>query len=62
MSGNELFGERPQFEEEVIEIPVTPPETFDISEVSDVATQYLGHIKHYQILPYTIQLIINIHK
>ena len=34
MSGIELFGERPMFEEEkVIEIPVTPPETFDISEV-----------------------------
>ena len=34
ISGMELFGERPQFEEEeVIEIPVTPLETFDISEV-----------------------------
>ena len=32
MSGVELFGERLE-EEEVIEIPVTPPETFDISEV-----------------------------
>ena len=31
----ELFGERPKFEEEeVIDIPVTPPETFDISEIT----------------------------
>ena len=42
MSSNELFGERPQFEEEVIEIPVTPPETFDISEVSDVTSRIFG--------------------
>ena len=35
MSGMELFGERPKFEEEnVIELPITPPETFDISEVT----------------------------
>ncbi|SVD51305.1 uncharacterized protein METZ01_LOCUS404159, partial [marine metagenome] len=42
MSGTELFGQRPQFEEEVIEIPVTPPETFDISEVSDVTSRIFG--------------------
>ena len=41
MSGVELFGERLE-EEEVIEIPVTPPETFDISEVSSVATRIFG--------------------
>ncbi|WP_374958698.1 hypothetical protein, partial [Gilvibacter sp.] len=41
MSGNELFGERLE-EEEVIEIPVTPPETFDISEVSAVTHQIFG--------------------
>ena len=41
MSGIELFGERLE-EEEVIEIPVTPPETFDISEVSSVTTQIFG--------------------
>ena len=41
MSGNELFGERLE-EEEVIEIPVTPPETFDISEVSSVTHQIFG--------------------
>ena len=41
MSGVELFGERLE-EEEVIEIPVTPPETFDISEVSSVTTQIFG--------------------
>ena len=36
ISGMELFGERPQFEEEeVIEIPVIPPETFDISQAFD---------------------------
>ena len=36
ISGMELFGERPKFEEEeVIEIPVTPPETFDISQAFD---------------------------
>ena len=35
ISGMELFGERPKFEEEeVIDIPVTPPETFDISEIT----------------------------
>ena len=50
MSGNELFGERPQFEEEVIEIPVTPPETFDISEVSDVASRIFGA---HKVLPDT---------
>ena len=43
MSGIELFGERLKFEEEkVIEIPVTPPETFDISEVSSVTHQIFG--------------------
>ena len=41
MSGVELFGERLE-EEEVIEIPVTPPETFDISEVSAVTSQIFG--------------------
>ena len=41
MAGAELFGERLE-EEEVIEIPVTPPETFDISEVSSVTTQIFG--------------------
>ena len=41
MSGIELFGERLK-EEEVIEIPVTPPETFDISEVSSITTQIFG--------------------
>ena len=41
MSGVELFGERLE-EEEVIEIPVTPVETFDISEVSSVATRIFG--------------------
>ena len=41
MSGVELFGERLE-EEEVIEIPVTPAETFDISEVSSVATRIFG--------------------
>ena len=41
MAGTELFGERLE-EEEVIEIPVTPPETFDISEVSSVTTQIFG--------------------
>ena len=50
MSGTELFGQRPQFEEEVIEIPVTPPETFDISEVSDVASRIFGT---HQVLPDT---------
>ena len=36
ISGMELFGERPNFEkEEVIEIPVIPPETFDISQAFD---------------------------
>ena len=48
MSGNELFGERPQFEEKVIEIPVTPPETFDISEVTDVASRIFGAHKVLQ--------------
>ena len=41
MAGVELFGERLE-EEEVIEIPVTPVETFDISEVSSVATRIFG--------------------
>ena len=41
MSGMELFGERLE-EEEVIEIPVTPPETFDISKVSSVTHQIFG--------------------
>ena len=41
MSGIELFGERLE-EEEVIEIPVTPVETFDISEVSSVASRIFG--------------------
>ena len=41
MSSMELFGERLE-EEEVIEIPVTPSETFDISEVSSVATRIFG--------------------
>ena len=41
MAGVELFGERLE-EEEVIEMPVTPPETFDISEVSSVATRIFG--------------------
>ena len=41
MSGIELFGERLE-EEEIIEIPVTPVETFDISEVSSVATRIFG--------------------
>ena len=41
MAGTELFGERLE-EEEVIEIPVTPPETFDISEISSVTTQIFG--------------------
>ena len=36
IAGIELFGERPKFEEpEVVEIPVTPPETFDMVEISD---------------------------
>ncbi|MDP7367939.1 MAG: hypothetical protein QGH83_11875 [Candidatus Pacebacteria bacterium] len=42
MSGIELFGERKFEEEEVIEIPVTPPETFDISEVSSVTHRIFG--------------------
>ena len=41
MSGIELFGERLE-EEEVIEIPVTPSETFDISEVTSVTSQIFG--------------------
>ena len=48
MSGVELFGER--LEEEVIEIPITPPETFDISEVSDVASRIFGA---HKVLPDT---------
>ena len=36
IAGIELFGERPKFEEpEVVEIPVTPPETFDMVEISN---------------------------
>ena len=36
IAGIELFGERPKFEEpEVVEIPITPPETFDMIEISD---------------------------
>tara|TARA_R110002020_G_scaffold225863_1_gene436116 strand:+ start:671 stop:2044 length:1374 start_codon:yes stop_codon:yes gene_type:complete len=36
ISGIELFGERPAFEEpEVVEIPITPAETFDMIEISD---------------------------
>ena len=50
MSDNELFGERPQFEEEIIEIPITPPETFDISEVSEVASRIFGA---HKVLPDT---------
>jgi hypothetical protein len=42
MSGIELFGERKFEEEEVIEIPVTPTETFDISEVSSVTHRIFG--------------------
>ena len=41
ISGIELFGERLE-EEEVIEIPVTPPETFDIGEVTSVTSQIFG--------------------
>ena len=51
MSGIELFGERLE-EEEVIEIPVTPPETFDISEVSSVTTQIFGG--HHKSLDTTL--------
>ena len=51
MSGVELFGERLE-EEEVIEIPVTPPETFDISEVSSVTTQIFGG--HHKALDTTL--------
>jgi len=50
MSGIELFGERKFEEEEVIEIPVTPPETFDISEVTDVASRIFGA---HKVLPDT---------
>ena len=48
MSGVELFGER--LEEEVIEIPITPPETFDISEVSSATSRIFGA---HKILPDT---------
>ena len=41
ISGVELFGERLE-EEEVIEIPITPLKTFDISEVSSVTHQIFG--------------------
>ena len=41
MSGIELFGEQLEGEE-VIKIPVTPPETFDMSEVSSVTSQIFG--------------------
>ena len=51
MAGTELFGERLE-EEEVIEIPVTPPETFDISEVSSVTTQIFGG--HHKALDTTL--------
>jgi len=51
MSGIELFGERLE-EEEVIEIPVTPPETFDISEVSSITTQIFGG--HHKALDTTL--------
>ena len=51
MSGIELFGERLE-EEEVIEIPVTPPETFDISEVSSVTHQIFGG--HHKALDTTL--------
>ena len=51
ISGIELFGERLE-EEEVIEIPVTPPETFDISEVSSVTTQIFGG--HHKSLDTTL--------
>ena len=47
ISGIELFGERLE-EEEVIEIPVTPPETFDISEVTSVTSQIFGG---HKVLP-----------
>jgi len=46
-----LFGERLE-EEEVIEIPVTPPETFDISEVSSVTHQIFGG--HHKALDTTL--------
>ncbi len=51
MSGIELFGERLE-EEEVIEIPVTPPETFDISEVSSITHQIFGG--HHKALDTTL--------
>ena len=51
MASTELFGERLE-EEEVIEIPVTPPETFDISEVSSVTTQIFGG--HHKALDTTL--------
>ena len=51
MAGTELFGERLE-EEEVIEIPVTPPATFDISEVSSVTTQIFGG--HHKALDTTL--------
>ena len=51
MAGTELFGERLE-DEEVIEIPVTPPETFDISEVSSVTTQIFGG--HHKALDTTL--------
>ena len=41
MSGIELFGEQLEGEE-VIKIPVTPPETFDMSEISSVTSQIFG--------------------
>ncbi len=51
MSGVELFGKRLE-EEEVIEIPVTPPETFDISEVTSVTHQIFGG--HNNVLDTTL--------
>ena len=58
MSSSELFGERPSFEEEVIEIPVTPPETFDITEVTDAASRIFGAHKE---LPSTTLYLSLIH-
>ena len=51
MSGVELFGKRLE-EEEVIEIPVTPSETFDISEVTSVTHQIFGG--HNNVLDTTL--------
>ena len=56
-----LFGKRLE-EEEVIEIPVTPSETFDISEVTSVTHQIFGGHNNTVLDTsyYTIQQIINI--